>query len=103
MKGVLELHAYIGLSKLFAERGWPNPRMVEIEGDITGPALMEVLGIPDDRVESLIVNRRSTVLDTAILHPGDRVALVPPGVPGPHRLLLGIYNKDAKKGAGKPD
>lgn len=31
--------------------------------------------------------------DDAVVHPGDRVARVPPGVPGPHRLLLGFKNR----------
>ena len=32
-------------------------------------------------------------LADAVISPGDRIALVPPGVPGPHRFCLGIYQR----------
>jgi hypothetical protein len=51
---------------------------------------LEALDIPRRDVEALIVNRRTVPVDGSILRPGDRVALVPPGVPGPHRVLLGL-------------
>ena len=40
----------------------------------------------------IFVNRTAFPMHHAIVHPGDRVALAPPGVPGPHRLLLGFKN-----------
>lgn len=78
------------LSALFATRGWPNPRVLEVENDITGRQLLAALGVDAQDVESLIVNRRAALVEGAVLRAGDRVALVPPGAPGPHRLLLGL-------------
>lgn len=86
----LEIRAFIWLAKLFTERGWANPHSFALTGPISGPALLEVLAIPRRDVEALIVNRRTVPVDGTILQPGDRVALVPPGVPGPHRVLLGL-------------
>jgi hypothetical protein len=41
----------------------------------------------------IFVNRKAYAADIALIRPGDRVALVPPGVPGPHRFLLGFKNR----------
>jgi sulfur carrier protein ThiS len=93
MSAPIELHAYMGLSDLFRERGWPNPRPVDIAGELTGPALLDELDIAAERVEVIFVNRKAYAADIARIRPGDRVALVPPGVPGPHRFLLGFKNR----------
>ncbi|MGD0641256.1 MAG: MoaD/ThiS family protein [Roseiarcus sp.] len=90
MAGAIEVRAFMRLSALFAARGWPNPRALAVENDITGSQLLTALGVAPEDVESLIVNRRAAPVESAILRPGDRVALVPPGAPGPHRLLLGL-------------
>jgi hypothetical protein len=93
MGGQIELIAFMGLRTLFSERGWSIPHFLEIEPDMTGEELLSFLSIDSARVESLIVNHSAIGVEDAIIHPGDRVALVPPGVPGPHRLLLGIHGQ----------
>ncbi len=95
MTGAIEVRAFMRLSALFAARGWPNPYALEVENEVTGSQLLTALGVADEDVESLIVNRRAKSVATAILRPGDRVALVPPGAPGPHRLLLGLRDMSA--------
>mgnify|MGYP001584364002 CR=1 FL=1 len=89
----IELIAFMGLRTLFKERGWSIPHFLELEADMTGAELLRFLSINGDKVESLIVNRSAIAVEDAVIHPGDRVALVPPGVPGPHRLLLGIHGQ----------
>jgi hypothetical protein len=93
MASPIELHAYMGLADLFRERQWPNPRSLEISGELAGPQLLAQLGIAPDKVEVMFVNRKACAADIAVIRPGDRVALVPPGVPGPHRFLLGFKNR----------
>lgn len=95
MAETIEIRGFMQLSALFSGRGWSNPHRLEVENQISGPALLEELSIPRKDVECLIVNRRTVTVESAILHPGDRVALVPPGVPGPHRVLLGIRDLGA--------
>lgn len=90
MADTLEVQAYMWLGDLFRERGWTNPMAVPLEGETPVPHLLERLGIPADRVEVAIVNHKANPAANAVVRPGDRVALVPPGVPGPHRLLLGF-------------
>lgn len=47
------------------------------------------LGLDPVGVEAVMVNRKVEEM-TTVLQDGDRVALLPPGTPGPHRFLLGI-------------
>lgn len=49
------------------------------------------LDLPLDKVEAVFINRKAYGLDH-VIHPGDRVAFVPTGIPGPHRFLLGIHH-----------
>lgn len=56
--------------------------------------LLEYYNLSDEEVEACFVNGKIVPFDTR-LKDGDRVGLVPPGIPGPYRHLLGI--KDSKK------
>lgn len=49
------------------------------------------LDLPLEKIEAVFVNHVVHGLDHRI-QAGDRVAFVPTGVPGPHRLLLGIFD-----------
>lgn len=89
----IELHAFMQLADLFRERGWSNPREVSLERDMSAMDLLALLEIAPERVEVLFINHTAHPVAGAVVHPGDRVALVPPGVPGPHRFLLGFKNK----------
>ncbi|WP_263771978.1 hypothetical protein [Propionivibrio soli] len=64
-----------------------------IQEAMAGGALLDRLDIPRNDVEVMFINRKAVAADCAEVHPGDRVALVPPGVPGPHRFLLGFKNR----------
>ncbi len=49
------------------------------------------LGLPLDEIEAVFRNRSSAPLSETV-YPGDRLAFVPRGTPGPHRFTLGIYS-----------
>ncbi len=93
MSGTIELHAFMGLADVFQERQWSNPHAFPLADETSGTALLVELDIPLAGVEVMFVNRKAIATDCAVIHPGDRVALVPPGVPGPHRFLLGFKNR----------
>lgn len=93
MSQTIELHAFMGLADVFRERTWSNPREFPLDTVVSGDELLRALDIPHDRVEVMFINRKAVAADCAVVHPGDRVALVPPGVPGPHRFLLGFKNR----------
>ena len=93
MSNSIELHAFMGLADLFRERQWTNPRDFPLDAEASGDELLTKLDIPREGVEVMFINRKAVAADCALIHPGDRVALVPPGVPGPHRFLLGFKNR----------
>lgn len=60
---------------------------------MTPADLIDSLGLAPGQVEAVFVNGRAAGLD-AVLGDGDRVALMPPGTPGPHRVLLRIKKEN---------
>ena len=61
----------------------------------TALAIAKELELPIDIIEAVFCNNTIYSLDHQIM-PGDKVAFVPHGTPGPHRFCLGI------KQAGDP-
>lgn len=92
MPSTIEVRAFMGLSELFRERGWSFPKEVHVPREMTGEELLAQLDIPLEQVEVVFVNGKASRPDNAVVHAGDRVALAPPGVPGPYRVLLGFRN-----------
>jgi len=90
MATTIELRAFMELSDLFRERGWKNPHEVAVPGTVTGPELLALLDVGRAQVEVIFVNGKATSPEAATVAGGDRVALAPPGVPGPYRVLLGF-------------
>ncbi|WP_208294619.1 MoaD/ThiS family protein [Nitratidesulfovibrio liaohensis] len=86
----IELRAFMGLAELFRTRGWPVPLPVRVHPGTTGPELLRQLDIAPEQVEVVFVNGKAVSPDLAVVSGGDRVALAPPGVPGPYRVLLGF-------------
>lgn len=85
------------LHALQKERG--GPTLVEVavppEG-VTGADLASMLDLPHSMIEGVFCNRVVRPM-SHLIRPGDRVAFVPEGTPGPHRFFLGLY------AAGKDD
>ncbi len=60
------------------------------EEGLTAGAIATELGLPHDQIEGVFCN--GTVFSLShIIMPGDRIAFVPYGTPGPHRFNLGLY------------
>lgn len=90
MKGSIEVRFFMFLVDICKERNWSTLMKIEIDDEISGLKLLEMLDIPVERVEVLLVNGKAVWPSDARIHPGDRVALLPPGTPGPYRVLLGF-------------
>jgi hypothetical protein len=88
----IEVRAFMGLTDVFREREWSNPKEVVVPGEINGKELLALLDIPESMVEVIFVNGKAVTPSQAVMAGGDRVALAPPGVPGPYRVLLGFKN-----------
>ncbi len=93
MSASIELHAVKELADLFREHQWMNHNDSSLNAEVSGAELLAILDIPQEGVEVMFINRKAVATNYAVVHPGDRVALVPPGVPGPHRFLLGFKNR----------
>jgi hypothetical protein len=70
-------------------------RGLEPTVDVTIPAggcaardLALQLELPLDKIEAVFINHKSYCID-CVVQPGDRVAFVPTGIPGP-RVFLGL-------------
>ena len=87
---MIELRAFMELSDTFRKRNWTNPKPVEVQGQITGLELLALLDLEEHMVEVIFVNGKASTPALAVMNCGDRVALAPPGVPGPYRVLLGF-------------
>ncbi|MHC1791239.1 MoaD/ThiS family protein [Solidesulfovibrio sp.] len=90
MASMIEVRAFMGLSDVFRERGWSTPQEVAVKDTMTGLELLAMLDIAPEMVEVVFVNGKASTPETAVVTGGDRVALAPPGVPGPYRVLLGF-------------
>lgn len=85
------------LHALYQERGLPTTLETEVPAE--GAPAREIaisLELPVERIEGVFCNRTVRPIDW-VVYPGDRIAFVPEGTPGPHRFFLGLY------AAGKHD
>ena len=79
------------LRPLRTARGLPSTLTVQVpQGGIAARDLAGSLGLPPDKLEGVFVNHGLHGIGVHV-SPGDRVAFVPYGTPGPHRVLLGLY------------
>jgi len=75
----------------------PRAEIVVPAEGLTARELAGQLDLPLDKVEAVICNHRVQALDHRVL-PGDRIAFLPRGTPGPYRFMLGIYAAGKKDG-----
>jgi hypothetical protein len=79
------------LHALYRERGLPTTVETDVPAEGTAATdLAASLDLPLELIEGVFCNRVVRPLDW-VIHPGDRVAFVPKGTPGPHRFFLGLY------------
>ncbi len=94
MQGI-EVRAFGELMKIFRERGWSWPLHVELKDSVNAMDLARQLDLPVEKIEVVFVNGFAQLMDYQV-QPGDRIAFVPPGTPGPYRLMLGLVQKQEK-------
>ncbi len=91
----IEIRSFGRLSDIVQKKRLPTPLFLDLEEPITGNALAQKLEIPRDEIEVIIVNGVTQSLSYSI-QPGDRVAFVPWGTPGPYRIFLGFIYKNKR-------
>jgi hypothetical protein len=71
--------------------GLPSTVEVSVPDDgTTAEQIAEELGLDLGIIEGVFVNGTVYDIEHAVA-PGDRIAFVPHGTPGPHRFFLGLY------------
>lgn len=70
---------------------------IQIPHDYTAADLIKDMALAPEDVEAVFINGTVKPFDS-ILNDGDRIALVPPGTPGPYRVFLGMKNKNNRSG-----
>jgi len=73
--------------------GYANVRL-EIPEGTTVRGLIRRLGLGPGDVEAAFVNGKVVPIDS-VLQNDYRIGLVPPGTPGPYRVLLGMVDLEA--------
>lgn len=85
------------LRKYMDEQGLPYA--LEKEIDLKGKAACDIaleLGIPPKEVEGVFVNGSIENIYDPVF-PGDRVAFLPYGTPGPYRVFLGMARENVER------
>jgi len=90
---VITFNAFSFLQKRLKEKqiGYSNVTLTLKQG-IRAKDLIRQVQLEPEEVEVVFINGKVAPVDT-IIQDKDRVALIPPGTPGPYRVLLGFKNK----------
>jgi sulfur carrier protein ThiS len=93
---VILFNAFSFLQKKLKDKKIPySNASMTIGQETTVEELISQVRLAPEEVEAVFINGKVSSFDT-ILRDNDRVALVPPGIPGPYRVLLGFVNKKRK-------
>ncbi|MBT3388245.1 MAG: thiamine biosynthesis protein ThiS [Desulfobacula sp.] len=90
----ITFNAFSFLGQKLKEKGIPcSNELMTVESGTKARELISMLGLSPDEVEVVFINGRVGSRD-AVLKDKDRVALIPPGTPGPYRVLLGFISQN---------
>lgn len=91
---MITFNAFSFLQNKLSEQGFGFYNVaMEMAENSTANELLCNLKLDRDDVEGVFVNGKISPLNT-ILKDGDRVGLLPPGTPGPYRVMLGIVKQN---------
>lgn len=90
--GVVKIRMFGKLREIRSLAGAPLSLeyTVALEG-VPAAEIADALDLPLDQIEGVFCNHVVCPLDK-VIRPGDDIAFVPYGTPGPHRFTLGLYS-----------
>jgi hypothetical protein len=93
---IVEIRVFGSLRRHLEEQGLPATMKMPMEQDESRAFdLACKLGLPPEEVEAVFCNGHvQNIYDP--VHPGDRLAFLPYGIPGPYRAFLGIWKEGLK-------
>jgi len=86
----VEIRCFSFLKKICDERNLSFPFYYELKDQCSALELAERLDLPLEKIEAVFINGVASPVAEGVIKPGDRVAFIPPGTPGPYRALLGM-------------
>jgi len=90
----ITFNAFSFLGQKLKEKGIPcSNELMTVESGTSSKDLISMLGLSPDEVEVVFINGRVSSKNF-ILNDKDRVALIPPGTPGPYRVLFGFIRQN---------
>jgi molybdopterin converting factor small subunit len=90
--GMVTVRMFGALREARRGQGLPPTADVEVpQQGVPAARIAQDLGLPVASIEGVFCNHSIHPL-TQMVYPGDSVAFVPHGTPGPHRFFLGLYN-----------
>merc|ERR1711879_141364 len=92
-KNTIEIRGFLKLDAFFKKNYGGLPLILDLEEPISGIDLANQLNIPLEDIEVIFINGFVESVE-AMIQPGDRMAFLPPGCPGPYRIALGFYGKN---------
>jgi len=93
----VEIRCLSFLKKVCDGRNWGFPFYYDLKDQCTALELAEKLDLPSELIEAVFVNGLASPVEDGVIKPGDRVAFIPPGTPGPYRALLGMVKLQGDK------
>ena len=95
--GEVEVRAFSFLQEIFNQRNWPFPVFFKLDKACSDSELAQMMDLPLDKIEAVFINGKAKPAGDGWVNPGDRVAFVPPGTPGPYRAILGLAKIPGKE------
>jgi molybdopterin converting factor small subunit len=90
----VEIRVFGALRKHLDRLNLPYLIKKQIPTETSTPvAIAGELELPQNEIEAVFVNGKISDMYT-VLSPGDRIAFLPYGTPGPYRVFLGIVNRE---------
>lgn len=100
-QGTVTVRFFGALHEIRRQRGLPSADVVSIdEAGATGADIAASLDLPLDLIEGMFCNHTVQPLGHVAM-PGDEIAFVPVGTPGPHRFFLGLYDAGREEVGGR--
>jgi hypothetical protein len=97
MSGNVRVRMFGALQAMRREQGLPTSTEADVPPNgVPAREIATRLGLPLERIEGVFCNHVVHGIGY-VIHPGDDIAFVPKGTPGPHRFFLGLYAAGREK------
>lgn len=87
---MIEVRFFGKLQNYAVKKGWSLPYYFPLEQECTAAELALLLELPLEEIEGVFVDGVAYPLESGRVKPGQRLAFVPYGIPGPYRVMFGL-------------